>query len=459
VRILVVDDDEAIRDSLDVVLRFEHHEVLTARDGAEGQKALAADPEIDLVFLDIKMPGKDGLDVLVEMLAARPELLVVMISGHGTIETALEATKRGAFHFIEKPLDRDRVLLAVRNAHQVRRLKGENVMLRRHLSDASRRMLGSSPALEDLRKVVAKVAPTQARVLIQGENGAGKELVARLVHELSPRASGPFVDVNCAAIPKELLESELFGHEKGAFTGAAALRKGKFEQADGGTLFLDEVGDMSLDAQAKVLRVIEEQKVQRVGGSDPIPVDVRLVAASNKDLKSAAAEGTFREDLYYRLAVVPIAVPPLRERAGDVGALAAEFLKRIASDLGRPEPKLTREALAWLARQPWPGNVRQLKNLMERAAILADGTTLDAPELERLSGASPAAPAAPASGDGAQADLFRTCRTFAEFQDLAEKLFLQQRLAENEWNVKRTAESLGMQRSHLYKKIERYGLK
>jgi two-component system, NtrC family, nitrogen regulation response regulator NtrX len=459
VRILVVDDDEAIRDSLDVVLRFEHHEVLTARDGAEGLKALAADPEIDLVFLDIKMPGKDGLDVLVEMLAARPELLVVMISGHGTIETALEATKRGAFHFIEKPLDRDRVLLAVRNAHQVRRLKGENVMLRRHLSDASRRMLGSSPALEELRKVVAKVAPTQARVLIQGENGAGKELVARLVHELSPRASGPFVDVNCAAIPKELLESELFGHEKGAFTGAAALRKGKFEQADGGTLFLDEVGDMSLDAQAKVLRVIEEQKVQRVGGSEPIPVDVRLVAASNKDLKAAAAEGTFREDLYYRLAVVPIAVPPLRERAGDVGTLAAEFLKRIASDLGRPEPKLTREALAWLARQPWPGNVRQLKNLMERAAILADGTTLDAPELERLSGASSAAPAAPASAPGAPADLFRTCRTFAEFQDLAEKLFLQQRLAENEWNVKRTAESLGMQRSHLYKKIERYGLK
>ena len=466
-RILVVDDDEAIRDSLDVVLRFEHHEVKTAKDGAEGLRTLVGDPEIDLVFLDIKMPGRDGLEILPEMLLARPDVLVVMISGHGTIETALEATKRGAFHFIEKPLDRDRVLLTVRNAHQLKKLGGENSMLRRHLSDASRRMLGSSPALEDVRKVVAKVAPTQARVLIQGENGSGKELVARLIHDLSTRAAGPFVDVNCAAIPKELLESELFGHEKGAFTGATAMRKGKFEQAHGGTLFLDEVGDMSLDAQAKVLRVIEEQKVQRVGGAEPIPVDVRLVAATNKDLKAAAAEGTFREDLYYRLAVLPIVVPPLRERSADTATLAAAFLGRVASEMGRAPPKLTPAAVLWLGRQPWPGNVRQLKNLMERCVILLDGPTIDVPELERLSGTgalggaagtSPAGTAAPGLAAG-PADLFRTCATFAEFQDLAEKLFLQQRLAENEWNVKRTAESLGMQRSHLYKKIERYGLK
>jgi two-component system, NtrC family, nitrogen regulation response regulator NtrX len=479
VRILVVDDDEAIRDSLDVVLRFEHHEVVTAKDGAEGMKRLAADPEIDLVFLDIKMPGRDGLEILPELVSARPDVLVVMISGHGTIETALEATRRGAFHFIEKPLDRDRVLLAVRNAHQVRRLRGENAMLRRHLSDASRRMIGASAPLEDLRRIVAKVAPTQARVLIQGENGAGKELVARLIHDLSSRAAGPFVDVNCAAIPRELLESELFGHEKGAFTGASQQRKGKFEQADGGTLFLDEVGDMSLDAQAKVLRVIEEQKVQRVGGAEPIPVDVRLVAATNKDLKTAALEGTFREDLYYRLAVVPIVVPPLRDRPGDVAALAGAFLDRIAHEMGRPAPRLTAQAVAWLGRQPWPGNVRQLKNLMERCVILLEGASLDAPDLERLAGTSGAsaaparapaaapsdatpgaAPAAPTGAPAADpADLFRTCQTFAEFQDLAEKLFLQQRLAANEWNVKRTAESLGMQRSHLYKKIERYGLK
>jgi DNA-binding NtrC family response regulator len=456
VRILVVDDDEAIRDSLDVVLGSERHEVLTAKDGAEGLKALQQDPEIDLVFLDIKMPGKDGLDVLVEMLQSRPDALVVMISGHGTIETAVEATKRGAFHFIQKPLDRDQVLLAVRNAQQVRRLKGENTMLRRHLSDASRRMVGSSPALEEVRKVVAKVAPTQARVLIQGENGSAKELVARLVHDLSPRSAGPFVDVNCAAIPKELLESELFGHEKGSFTGATSMRKGKFEQANGGTLFLDEVGDMSLDAQAKVLRVIEEQKVQRVGGAEPIPVDVRLVAASNKDLKAAAAEGTFREDLYYRLAVVPIQVPALRERLTDVGTLAASFLEKLSGDLGRPAAKLTPRAVEWLQRQPWPGNVRQLRNLMERAAILVDGPSLDAADFERLTG--PAA-ASPAGAAATPADVFKNCTTFAEFQDLAEKLFLQQRLADNEWNVKRTAESLGMQRSHLYKKIERYGLK
>jgi DNA-binding NtrC family response regulator len=465
VRILVVDDDEAIRDSLDVVLRFEHHEVKTARDGAEGLAALHADPEIDLVFLDIKMPGRDGLEVLPEMVAARPDVLVVMISGHGTIETAMEATRRGAFHFIEKPLDRDRVLLAVRNAHQVRKLRGENSMLRRQLSDTSRRMLGSSPALEDVRKVVARVAPTQARVLIQGENGSGKELVARLVHDLSGRAAGPFVDVNCAAIPKELLESELFGHEKGAFTGATAMRKGKFEQAHGGTLFLDEVGDMSLDAQSKVLRVIEEQKVQRVGGAEPIAVDVRLVAATNKDLKTAVAEGTFREDLYYRLAVVPISVPPLRDRSADAGALASAFLERSAAEVGRPAPRLSAAAVAWLARQPWPGNVRQLKNLMERCVILLDASTIDVPDLERLAGSAASAPlpAASAAPDAPPAvdpaDPFRTCATFAEFQDLAEKLFLQQRLAANDWNVKRTAESLGMQRSHLYKKIERYGLR
>jgi two-component system nitrogen regulation response regulator NtrX len=452
VKILIVDDDEAIRESLDLVLRFEHHEVLTAKDGEEGLRTARADPDIDLTFLDIKMPGRDGLEVLSDLVAQRPEALVVMISGHGTIETAVEATKKGAFDFIEKPLDRDRVLLTVRNAQQVRKLRGENAMLRRHLSDASRRMVGSSGALEDVRRVVAKVAPTNARVMIQGENGTGKELVARLVHDMSARATGPFVDVNCAAIPKELLESELFGHEKGAFTGATSQRKGKFEQADGGTLFLDEVGDMSLDAQAKVLRVLEEQKVQRVGGADPIPVDVRVVSATNKDLKAAADEGTFREDLYYRLAVVPIHVPPLRDRLQDIGPLAGTFLERIGGDLGKPPLKLTDRAVEWLGRQPWPGNVRQLKNLMERCAILLDGPKVDVGDLERLAGVAAAGAAAPT-------DVFKTCKTFAEFQDMAEKLFLQQRLAENDWNVKRTAEVLGMQRSNLYKKIERYGLK
>jgi DNA-binding NtrC family response regulator len=450
VKILIVDDDEAIRESLELVLRFEHHDVLTAPDGEKGLDVLRKDGEIDLTFLDIKMPGRDGLEILSEIVAMRPDAVVVMVSGHGTIETAIEATKRGAFDFIEKPLDRERVLLTVRNAHQVRRLKGENVALKSRLSDASRRMIGSSPALQRVRDVAAKVGPTNARVLIMGPNGSGKELVAQLIHEMSTRSAGPFVDVNCAAIPKELLESELFGHEKGSFTGATSMRKGKFEQAHGGTLFLDEVGDMSLDAQAKVLRVIEEQKVQRVGGADPIAVDVRLVAATNKDLKKESEAGTFREDLYYRLAVVPIQVPSLSERLDDVAELAASFLGKFAKDQGKQTPRLSEEAVRWLQRQGWPGNVRQLRNLMERAVILVDGTTIDGKDLERMTGPAVA---------GDAMDVFRTCRTFAEFQDAAEKLFLQQRLAENDWNVKRTAEALGMQRSNLYKKIERYGLK
>jgi DNA-binding NtrC family response regulator len=450
VKILVVDDEEAIRDSLDLVLRFEHHEVTLAKDGQEGLKALEEDPGLEVVFLDIKMPGRDGLEVLADIREQHAEVAVVMISGHGTIETALEATRRGAFDFLEKPLDRDRVLLTVRNAFQMRKLQGENARLRHRLSATSKEMVGASAPIESVRSMVAKVAPTPARVLIMGENGSGKELVARLVHDLSDRATGPFVDVNCAAIPKDLLESELFGHEKGAFTGATEQRKGKFEQADGGTLFLDEVGDMSLDAQAKVLRVIEEQRVQRVGGSEPIPVDVRLVAATNKDLKKESDEGTFREDLYYRLAVVPVVVPPLRERAGDVAMLAQTFLQQVAERMGRPVPDLTDAARKWLERQEWPGNVRQLRNVMERCVILVDGDKIEVKDLEGLTTASAAA-AAP--------DVFRTAQSFEEFKNESERLFLQMRLQANDWNVKRTAETLGMQRSNLYKKMDRYGLK
>ncbi len=449
-KILIIDDDEAIRDSLELVLRFEHHEVRVARDGEAGLAALAADPGLELAFLDIKMPGRDGMEILEEMHRLRPDLSVVMISGHGTIETALEATRKGAQDFIEKPLDRDRVLLTVRNVQHLRRLKGENQALRERLSSTSREMLGSSPPLEGLRALIQRVAPTTARVLIMGENGAGKELVARLIHDLGDRSGKPFVDVNCAAIPSELLESELFGHEKGSFTGATELRRGRFEQADGGTLFLDEVGDMSLGAQAKVLRVIEEQRVQRVGGNQSIPVDVRLIAATNKDLRKECEEGRFREDLYYRLNVVPIQVPPLRERPGDVALLAATFLAQSAGRLGRPPLELAEPARAWLERQPWPGNVRQLRNLMERCAILLDGPRIEVKDLEGLTGPQAAA-AAP--------DVFRSARSFEEFKELSERLFLQQRLQEHDWNVKRTAEALGMQRSNLYKKMERYGLK
>ena len=449
-RILVVDDEQAIRESLDLVLRFAHHDVLLAEDGDQGLKALSENKDIDLVFLDIKMPGRDGMEVLEDIRESYSDTTVVMISGHATIDTAMDATRKGAFDFLAKPLDRDRVLLTVRNAAQMHRLNGENLKLRKQLSQTSREMLGVSPSLERIRSMIAKVAPTDARVLIQGENGSGKELAARLVHELSNRSSGPFVDVNCAAIPKDLLESELFGHEKGSFTGATERREGKFEQADGGTLFLDEVGDMSLDAQAKVLRVIEEQRVQRVGGSEPIAVDVRLVAATNKDLKAAAEEGEFRDDLYYRLAVVPLEVPPLRDRKEDVSLLAQSFLEQFAKNMETKAPTLTDAARKWLERQRWPGNVRQLRNLMERSIILIDGNKLDVKDLESLSNPTSA---------GATDDLFKTAKTFEEFKRESERLFLQMRLQDNEWNVKRTAESLGMQRSNLYKKMERYGLK
>lgn len=451
VKILIIDDEEAIRESLDMVLRFEHHETILAPEGDAGLAELESAPDTDLVFLDIKMPGRDGLEILQEMKEKRPDVPVVMISGHGTIDTAMEATRIGAFDFIQKPLSRDRVLLTVRNVHQVSKLTGENTKLKERLADSSRRMLGESPELEKVRATVAKVGPTPARVLIQGENGAGKELVARLVHEMSLRSEGPFVDVNCAAIPSELLESELFGHERGSFTGATEQRKGKFEQADTGTLFLDEVGDMSLEAQAKVLRVIEEQKVQRVGGTDPIPVDVRLIAATNKDLKKAVEEGEFREDLYYRLAVVPVAVPPLRQRRSDVPLLAAHFLGEVGANLGRPPLELTDAAKSWLQDQAWPGNVRQLRNLMERCSILLDGPKLDKKDLEMLTG--------PSSNAAGLEDLFRNCPTFEQFKETSEKLYLQFWLHENEWNVKRTAENLSMQRSNLYKKIERHGLK
>jgi DNA-binding NtrC family response regulator len=457
-KILIVDDEASIRESLSLILRYEKHEVLTAAEGKSAVEAVTKNPDVDLVFLDIKMPGRDGLDVLGDILKIKPDAAVIVISGHATFETAVEATKRGAFDFVEKPLDRELVLLKVRKARDFERLSRENVSLRTRLSDVDSRMLGDSGPMRALREVVAKVAPTPARVLIQGENGSGKELVARLVHETSGRANGPFVAVNCGAIPKELIESTLFGHEKGAFTGAVDRQKGKFEQADGGTLFLDEVGDMPLEAQTKVLRVLEDSFLQRVGGGGvQIKVDVRVVTATNKDLRQAVEQGQFREDLYYRLAVVPVDVPPLRERRSDVPLLAKSFLSDAAKAHGRsPAPSFTPKALEYLAQQPWPGNVRQLKNLVERCLILLDGDVYDAPDVERLQGRTTPVKAA---ADGGAVDLFSSCKTFDEFKDVSEKLFLQHKLAENEWNVKRTAEALGMQRSHLYKKIERYDLK
>jgi two-component system nitrogen regulation response regulator NtrX len=369
-----------------------------------------------------------------------------MISGHGTIATAVEATQRGAFDFLEKPLDTDRLLLTVRNALAHGELVGENARLR-EATERRYQMVGESPALRAVRELIEKVGPTSARVLITGENGTGKELVARALHESSPRREQAFVEVNCAAIPSELIESELFGHMKGSFTGAFADRAGKFEQADGGTLFLDEVGDMSLSAQAKLLRVLQEGVVTRIGGSKSIQVDVRVLAATNKELESEIAEGRFREDLLYRLNVVPIEVPALRERLEDVPALVAHFAEQLAAGAGVPGKTFAEEAVGRLQSRSWPGNIRELRNAVERALILAPGKLVSAADIDRLL----------PGGDTAPLDPGRL-RTFETFKQEAEKNFLAQQLREHDWNVSETARALKMPRSNLYKKIERYGL-
>src|SRR5690606_33430277 len=363
-RILIVDDEDGIRKVLRQLLEYEGHEVRTASGGGEAITAFE-EFEPDLTFLDVKMARMDGLEVLMRLRAIDPDALVVMISGHGTIETAVEATRRGAYDFLEKPLDTDRILVTLRNALQQRGLVQENARLRGEV-ESRHEIVGGSFAIRALLDRIEKVAPTDARVLITGENGTGKELVARAIHRLSTRADGPFVEVNCAAIPAELIESELFGHVKGSFTGAVADRSGKFEQADGGTLCLDEIGDMSPAAQAKVLRALQEGIITRVGGERPIRVDVRVVAATNKDLKQEIARRRFREDLYFRLNVVPIHVPPLRERRDDIPMLIRHFA-RIAVERQRlPDRAFSQGAIERLCAMDWPGNVRELRNTVER---------------------------------------------------------------------------------------------
>ena len=451
--VLIVDDEKQVRESLGTLLRYEGFTVVEAERADEGITRLEEQLP-DLVLLDIKMPGKDGLAALTQIHARWPELPVVMISGHGTVETAVEATKRGAFDFIEKPPDAERLMLAVRNATAAGRLRSENRQLKSALT-AEVKLLGRSQGLEDVLAAVARVAPTEASVLITGENGTGKELVARAIHAQSGRAAKPFVDVNCAAIPRELIESVLFGHEAGAFTGATQRQRGKFEQAHGGTLFLDEVGDMSLDAQAKILRVLETREVERVGGAQKTKADVRVLAATNKDLSEAVRAGEFREDLYYRLNVVPIELPPLRERRNDIGTLANQFVLEAVARHGLPERRLAPAALQRLTVHDWPGNVRQLKNLCERLAILAGDTEIDADAADRALRPS----TGPATGGAAAGEPDDGSHSFEEWKELAERRFIERRLAANDWNIKRTAEQLKMQRSNLYKKIEKYGLK
>ncbi len=447
-RILVVDDEEGIRRVLSQLLEYEGHEVRSAASAGECLQ-LFPDFRPDLTFLDVKMARMDGLEALTKVREIDPAALVVMISGHGTIETAVEATRRGAYDFLEKPLDTDRILLILRNALQQRGLLQENARLRGEV-ESRHEIVGKSFAIRQVLERVERVAPTDARVLITGENGTGKELVARAIHRLSPRAEMPFVEVNCAAIPTELIESELFGHVKGSFTGAHEDRAGKFELADGGTLFLDEVGDMSLTAQAKVLRALQEGMVTRVGSGKPIRADVRVVAATNKDLGEEIREGRFREDLFHRLNVIPLHVPPLRERREDVPMLVHHFAQRAAREANLAPRGFVPEGMDALQRMDWSGNVRELRNTVERLMILAPGASISATDVELfVTGQS--------TGGGLSADLL-SARTFAEFKEAAERAFILHKLRENDWNVSETARVLDMPRSNLYKKIEKYEL-
>jgi two-component system nitrogen regulation response regulator NtrX len=455
--ILVVDDDGDIRAALEMMLQYEGLGVWTARDGKEAlarlDKEEAAGRHPGVVLTDVKMPGLDGIGLLEAIVKRAAHPPVIMISGHGDVATAVDAVKRGAIDFIEKPLDQNRVLVSINNALREGRLEAENSGLRRQLGDRWR-IIGESEAMGTLREQVERVAASEASVLITGENGTGKEVVARSIHIHSPRSSGPYVTVNCAAIPAELIESELFGHEKGSFTGADKQRIGHFESAHAGTLLLDEVGDMPLAAQAKVLRALETHEITRVGGTDSIPVDIRVIAATNADLAQAIEEKTFRLDLFYRLNVVPLRIPPLRERKQDVGLLAEHFLRSFAERSGGVQHSLAPEALHRLEAQDYPGNVRQLRNILEGATVFAEGPVISRADIDQVLAAGQGDTRAGPSGSdpfGAQ--------TFEEFKDKSEALFFRLKLAGNDGNIKRTAEQLGMQRSHLYKKLDRYKLR
>jgi two-component system, NtrC family, nitrogen regulation response regulator NtrX len=446
-RILVIEDEAAIRDSLKMILEYEGYEVLTAATGDDGIAHAERDAP-DLVFLDVKMPGMDGLEVLQRLRHLVETTPMVVISGHGTVSTAVEATKLGAFDFIEKPLERERVLVTVRNAVDSRRLRTENRSFRK---DAEKRyqIVGDSPLLSRVRESIAKAAPTSATVLIWGESGVGKELVARAIHRESLRRDGPFVQVNCAAIPDELIESELFGHEKGSFTGATEKQIGKFEQADRGTIFLDEVGDMSPKTQAKVLRVLQEGEVERLGSARTIKVDVRVIAATNKDLEQEIERGTFREDLYFRLSVIPIKVPPLRERREDVPLLVRHFAELFSREHNRRPHRFTPAALEYMQKARWKGNVRELKNTVERLLIMTPGDTVDVDDLRDVVRLEPK----PQPSDNE-----KNPGTLREFKESAERAFLVGKLRENGWNISKTAEVIGTPRSNLYKKLEQYGI-
>src|SRR5438067_10533952 len=443
-KILIIDDEAAIRETLANILRDEGHQP-TLCDSGEAAIAQFAREEYDLVFLDLWLPGIDGMAVL-ERLKTAGAPPVIVISGHGNIDSAVRATRLGAYDFLEKPLSLERVLLTVNHALADTKLREQVRDLRRQIT-LDELLIGESEPMKKLEQQIRSAAPTASRVLITGENGSGKEIVARTLHRLSTRADQPFVDVNCAAIPEELIESELFGHRKGAFTGAIDDRKGKFELADGGTLFLDEIGDMSLKTQAKVLRVLQEQTFQRVGGQQTIKVDVRVIAATNKNLELEIANGNFRDDLYYRLNVLPLEVPPLRTRGRDIDLLADHFLRRFAAETGTPRRKLSSGAASKLRAYHWPGNVRELRNVVERLAILLDNETIEAEDIQLGAGVLPSSAAISAK------------LTLKEARDEFEKQYILTRLREFAGNVSRTADALGVERSNLYRKLNAYGIR
>jgi two-component system nitrogen regulation response regulator NtrX len=457
-KILIIDDERAIRSTLREILEYEGYKVLDADNGVDGL-ALIKKEKISLVLCDIKMNQMDGMEVLSAGLAHKPDLPFIMISGHGTIETAVEASKKGAYDFIAKPPDLNRLLITVRNALERGNLVTETKVLKRKVS-RTREILGQSEAIQRIKETIERVAPTDARVLVTGANGSGKELVARWLHEKSQRSEAPLVEVNCAAIPSELIESELFGHEKGSFTSAVKQRIGKFEQAHNGTLFLDEIGDMSLSAQAKVLRALQENKITRVGGEKEIDVNVRVIAATNKDLLKEIEAGNFRMDLYHRLSVILIHVPPLVERVSDIPVLASHFCEEICTEYNVPIKSISTEAMQALMRLPWTGNIRELRNVVERLIILSDKVITDKDVMAFAHpGFTNGASVAPASRTTNNGFEFDTFASFQDFKDHAEAEYIRYKLEKNAWNVSKTADDIDIQRSHLYSKMEKYGLK
>ncbi len=446
--ILLVDDEKSIRKTLREILEYEKYKVDEAEDGPSALEKIQNN-QYDVVLLDIKMPKMDGLEVLEKAREVSPDTSYIMISGHGNIETAVEATKKGAFDFISKPPDLNRLLITVRNAMDKNNLVTETKILKRKVG-TTREIIGDSESIQKIKDTIERVAPTDARILITGENGTGKELVARWIHERSNRNKSALVEVNCAAIPSELIESELFGHEKGAFTSAMKQRIGKFEQASGGTLFLDEIGDMSLEAQAKMLRALQENKITRVGGEKDIIVDVRVIAATNKDLLEEVEHKRFRLDLYHRLSVILIHVPSLNDRRSDIPLLAEKFIKEICEEYTVPRKAILPKALQELENFNWTGNIRELRNVCERLVILC-GEKITEEDLQNY--------VTKPSTKKTTTDIFEQFKDFHEFKEHFEKLFIQHRLKANDWNISKTADELNIQRSHLYNKIEKFELK